>query len=171
MPRYVAFLRGVSPLNVKMPELQRCFEHAGFSNVRTVLTSGNVVFDSRRRGCRTIEAQAERAMQECLGRQFYPIVRTSVELQELVKGDPYADYFVPPAAKRVVSFLRDTQPPRVVLPLTEEGAHVCCVLGREVYSFYLPSPKGPVFIRLIEKAFGRDITTRTWDTVQKGAGA
>ena len=47
MPRYVAFLRGVSPMNCKMPELKRSFEDAGFSNVRTLLSSGNVAFDAR----------------------------------------------------------------------------------------------------------------------------
>jgi hypothetical protein len=30
--RYVALLRGVSPMNAKMPELARCFEAAGFSD-------------------------------------------------------------------------------------------------------------------------------------------
>ena len=46
MPRYVALLRGISPMNAKMPELKRCFEDAGFGNVKTLLSSGNVVFDS-----------------------------------------------------------------------------------------------------------------------------
>jgi uncharacterized protein (DUF1697 family) len=47
MPRYVAFLRGVSPMNAKMAELKRCFEGAGYTDVKTVLSSGNVVFDVR----------------------------------------------------------------------------------------------------------------------------
>jgi uncharacterized protein (DUF1697 family) len=34
-------------MNAKMPELKRCFESAGFTDVATVLGSGNVVFDSR----------------------------------------------------------------------------------------------------------------------------
>ena len=44
MRRYVAFLRGVNPMNAKMAELRRCFETAGFTDVRTVLSSGNVAF-------------------------------------------------------------------------------------------------------------------------------
>jgi uncharacterized protein (DUF1697 family) len=46
MPRYVAFLRGVSPMNAKMPELKKCFESAGFTDVKTLLSSGNVVFST-----------------------------------------------------------------------------------------------------------------------------
>ena len=34
MPRYVAFLRGVSPMNARMADLRRCFEVAGFGNVK-----------------------------------------------------------------------------------------------------------------------------------------
>jgi uncharacterized protein (DUF1697 family) len=40
MAQYVAFLRGVSPMNLKMPDLKRCFESAGFTSVRTLLSSG-----------------------------------------------------------------------------------------------------------------------------------
>src|SRR5690349_4890963 len=44
MPRYAAFLRGVMPMNAKMPDLKRAFERAGFTDVKTILGSGNVVF-------------------------------------------------------------------------------------------------------------------------------
>jgi hypothetical protein len=43
--------------------------------------------------------------------------------------------------------------------------------GRELLSAYVVSDKGPVFMAIIEKACGKDITTRTWDTVQKVARA
>jgi uncharacterized protein (DUF1697 family) len=36
MPRYVALLRGVSPMNAKMPALKQCFKGVGFSDVKTV---------------------------------------------------------------------------------------------------------------------------------------
>ena len=41
------------------------------------------------------------------------------------------------------------------------------VRGAEVLSAYVPSPKGPVFMRILEKTFGKDVTTRTWDTIAK----
>lgn len=76
MPRYVAFLRGVSPLNARMPELKRCFEAAGFTQVKTVLSSGNLVFDSRSAPEAALERRAEAAMQAGLGRCFFTIVRS-----------------------------------------------------------------------------------------------
>jgi uncharacterized protein (DUF1697 family) len=67
MPRYVAFLRGVSPMNAKMPELRRCFEAAGFTDVKTVLSSGNVVFGARAASEAALERRAENAMEEATG--------------------------------------------------------------------------------------------------------
>jgi uncharacterized protein (DUF1697 family) len=171
MPRYVAFLRGVSPLNAKMPALKACFEGAGFTAVKTVLGSGNVVFDARTASEATIERQAEAAMQAALGRSFYTIVRRADALTQLLASDPYAAFDLPPQAKRVVSFMRNPPVGRVVLPIESDGARVLTVIGREVFSAYEPSPNGPVFMTLIEKAFGKDVTTRTWETVRKCAAA
>ena len=58
MPHYVAFLRGVSPMNARTSELKRCFERAGFADVKTVLSSGNVVFDARASQEHSLERKA-----------------------------------------------------------------------------------------------------------------
>ncbi len=171
MTRYVALLRGVSPLNAKMPELKRAFETAGFTKVNTVLSSGNVVFDARAASEPGLERKAEACMQETLGRTFYTIVRPVSALQSMLEIDPYAAFPAPAGAKRVVSFLRQAVPPRLALPLESDGAQVLTVVGREVFTAYVPSDKGPVFLKLIGTAFGRDVTTRTWGTVKKCAAA
>lgn len=171
MPRYVALLRGVSPLNASMPALRASFEAAGFTCVRTVLSSGNVAFDADGIDPAAIEAAAESAMARTLGRSFYTIVRCSAELASLLASDPYAEHGIPPEAKRVVSFLREPRSPRVALPLAQDWASVFLVRGREVFTAYRPVDKGPVFMTLIEKAFGKDITTRTLETVARCAAA
>ncbi len=171
MPRYVAFLRGVSPQNARMPDLKRCFEAAGFSKVKTVLSSGNVVFDSPSKTESAIENAAEAAMQQGLGRSFCTIVRPVDRLTHLLQSDPYAASGAPPQAKRVVTFMRDVMTPKMPLPFLADDAAVLCQHGREVFTAYLPHPKGPVFMTLIERSFGRDVTTRTWETVRKCAAA
>src|SRR4029079_10453816 len=107
MPRYAAFLRGVSPMNAKMPELKRAFEKAGFDEVKTVLGSGNVVFSARAASDTALQRRAEAAMQEHLGRAFATIVRSVDELKALLAEDPFAQHRLPPAAKRIVTFLRE----------------------------------------------------------------
>ncbi|HET8744456.1 MAG TPA: DUF1697 domain-containing protein [Ramlibacter sp.] len=169
MPRHVAFLRGVSPMNLRMPALKACVEGAGFANVRTILSSGNVAFDSPGRSARELEQALEDAMARDLGRAFFTIVRSAQALAALVATDPFAGYGLPPQAKRVVSFLRAPRPPRVPLPLTLGTATVIRQQGADVLTAYLPGPDGPVFMKLIEQAFGADVTTRTWETLRKCA--
>lgn len=171
MPRYVAFLRGVSPMNAKMAELKRCFERAGFTDVKTVLSSGNVAFNARSESEAALERKAEAMMTKHLGRAFYTIVRPTSALCKLLDDDPYADYHLPENAKRVVTFLRKPHTEKLTLPIEVDGARILAKSGREVFSAYVPNPRGPVFMTLIEKTFGTNVTTRTWDTVKKCAKA
>ncbi len=167
MPRYAAFLRGVMPMNAKMPDLKQAFEAAGFSDVRTILSSGNVVFSARAASEVALQRKAEAAMDRRLGRSFFTIVRSIDALQELLASDPYRPFRLGPKAKRIVTFLRQAPARKIALPVQQDGARILAVRGSEIFSAYLPSPKGPVFMTLIEKTFGKDQTTRTWDTVAK----
>jgi uncharacterized protein (DUF1697 family) len=167
MPRYAAFLRGVSPANAKMPEVAACFESAGLTNVRTVLSSGNVVFSAGRGSEAHLAGAIEGAMMKRLGRRFLTIVRPIDALRALLGRDPFADLGLPAAAKRVVTFLREDAKPAGPLPFEREGATIWCVQGREAFTSYTPTPRGPVFMEMIKQRFGDAQTTRTWDTVGK----
>jgi uncharacterized protein (DUF1697 family) len=171
MARYAAFLRGVSPVNARMHELRACFEAAGFGQVRTLLSSGNVVFEARAGSAAALQRRIEVVLQERLGQTFLPLVRSAAQLSAVLAADPYQEFRVGPTAKRIVTFLRSApaRPPR--LPLAADEARILCIRGTEVFSIYLPNPRGPLFMSLIERTFGKDVTTRTWDTVRKVSGA
>jgi len=173
MNRYAAFLRGVSPMNAKMPELKRCFEDAGFTDVKTLLSSGNVAFSTARpASVATLQKRCEKAMHEGLGHSFMTLVRPTRHLQQLIDADPFAAFRLKPGAKRVVTFL--PEPLRrspVELPVTHGEACIHGLDGGEVFCSYVPEAKGPVFMHLLEKTFGKAITTRTWETVTKCAAA
>ena len=169
MPRYAAFLRGVMPTNAKMPELKAAFEAAGFTDVKTVLASGNVVFTARAATDAALERKIEAAMQQRLGRVFLTIVRPVDALRKVLAADPWRAWRVAPDAKRIVTFLRDKPSTKLKLPIEQDGARVLALKGREVFTAYTRTPKGPVFMSLIEKACGKEQTTRTWETVEKVA--
>ena len=171
MPRYIALLRGVSPMNAKMPELKRCFEDAGFSNVRTLLSSGNVAFDSPKRSELALARALEAAMAQSLQRSFWTLVRPASHLQALLEADPFAPFPLPANAKKVVTFLREPPTARLALPLERGGARILAMQGLEIFTAYTPVPGNPAFMALLEKTFGGAITTRTWDTVRKCAAA
>jgi uncharacterized protein (DUF1697 family) len=169
MRRYAAFLRGVMPTNCKMPALKAAFEAAGFEDVRTLLSSGNVVFSAPAAPETRLERRAEAAMMEHLGQAFFTLVRPIDALRRILASDPYEAFRLPPEAKRIVTFLRDKPKAKLALPIERDGARILLMRGGEIYSAYLPTPKGPVFMTLIEKTFGKEQTTRTWDTVTKVA--
>lgn len=154
-----------------MLDLKHCFEEAGFTNVKTVLSSGNLVFDARMSKEAALERRAEAAMDAALGRTFYTIVRPIERLQRILKADPYAAFELPQGAKRVVTFLRESRSLGIKMPIENRGARILCVDDREVFTAYVPDARGPAFMVLIEKTFGTNVTTRTWETVKKCARA
>src|SRR5262245_36463222 len=116
MRRYAAFLRGVSPMNVKMSELKSAFELAGFADVKTVLSSGNVVFSAPPASEAALERKAEAAMKKHLGQAFLTIVRPVDALRAMLAADPYKAFRLKPGSKRIVTFLRRKPKARLGLP-------------------------------------------------------
>ena len=78
MTEYVALLRGISPLNPNMrnEKLRGVFTRLGFKNVRTVITSGNVLFETEARNMRQLEASIEKALPQQLGFTSTVIIRS-----------------------------------------------------------------------------------------------
>ena len=169
MPRYAAFLRGVMPTNAKMPRLKAAFEAAGFTDVKTLLASGNVVFSAPAAPVASLERRAEQAMHNQLGQAFLTIVRPVNGLRKILASDPYKGFRLAPESKRIITFLRERPSKTLKLPIEFEGARILAMQGGAIFSVYVPNPKGPVFMNLIEKTFGKEVTTRTWDTVSKAA--
>ncbi len=154
-------------MNCSMPALKKCLEKAGFTNVVTVLSSGNVVFDARSGSIATLEKKVEAAIAADMKRAFPTLVRSLDDLTALLESDPYRGVRLAPGSKRVVTFLRRAPKPAPKLPIELDGAKIVRLKGTEVFSAYVTGPKGPVFMTLLEKTFGKDITTRTWETVTK----
>lgn len=167
MPRYAALLRGVSPMNCKMADLRNALERAGFTNVKTVISSGNAVFSARMSPEQALQRKCEAAFEQHLGRSFLTIVRSIADLEKLLAADPYQRFQRPPNAKRDVTFLREAPVRKPKLPVELRGARICSVEDRVAFSFHVPQQADPAFMVLIEKTFGKDVTTRTWETVDR----
>ena len=167
MQRYAAFLRGVSPMNLKMPALARSLEAAGFDDVKTLLSSGNAVFSTRSASEAALERRIEQALAKTVGRTFLTIVRSVESLHAILESDPFARVRLKAGSKRVVTFLRRSPKTKLAVPIEIHGARILAIAGREVFTAYVPSPRGAVFMTLIEKTFGTEVTTRTLDTVRK----
>jgi uncharacterized protein (DUF1697 family) len=154
-----------------MTALKAALEKAGFTEVRTVLASGNTVFAARAQKTDKLESVIEHALQATAGKTFGTFVRPIAALEQMLAADPFAGHRLAPDAKRVVTFLRKPLSPaekaKIKLPIEHDGVRVLALGEREVFTAYVRSPRGPVFMNLLEKTFGKETTTRTWDTVKK----
>jgi uncharacterized protein (DUF1697 family) len=152
--RYVAMLRGIGPTNPNMrgEKLLSVFVGLGFSNVRTVIASGNVVFDSTSKNQAALEAKIEKELPKRLGFASTTIIRSKGELEALVKKNPFKGAQHNQHSYLVVTFFRNRNQVR--------NDVLCNVVDTR-------SAKTPDFMRGLEKQYGKQITTRTWATVDR----
>lgn len=106
-------------------------------------------------------------MERHLGKAFQTIIRPSSFLRLLIERDPFSEFDLPTDAKPVVTFLRRPHEGALKLPIVQAHASILRLECTEVFSAYVPNKKGPVFMALLEKTFGKAITTRTLETVRK----
>lgn len=168
--RYVALLRGIGPTNPNMrnEKLREVFQGLGFQNVQTVITTGNVLFESPSRGVKALEARIEEAIQERLGFTSTTIIRSHQQLRRLVGDDPFGRIDDAPTTRLNVTFLKEKQTTDLRFPYLakKKGYSVISMNGREVFSVVdLTGATTPDVMAWLEKQFGKAVTTRTWKTV------
>lgn len=90
MTRYAALLRGVNVggVNMKMADLADVVRGLGYSEVKTVLASGNVVFESTDAG-ETIKGDLEVALRERFGYEAWVHVLPVARIEKLIAAYPY----------------------------------------------------------------------------------
>ncbi len=170
MTSYVALLRGIAPANPKMRNaaLRGVFEQVGLEQVRTVISSGNVLFDSAESDRGTLERRIEEALEEHLGAPCSTIVRSGRQMALLAGLDVFDDYDDGPTQRCNVTFLKRARPAASIRLRDEPGARVVAVRNQAVFTV-IDTTTGttPALMRELERVCGREITMRTWRTVHR----
>lgn len=172
MITYVALLRGIAPLNPNMrnEKLRGVFEKLGFENVRTVISSGNVVFESPSRAVKRLEESIENALPEELGFKSTTIIRTKAQIQQLVDKNPFKGMEHSQKSSLNVTFLKNKTSLDIKFPYKFDNRDYTLVgiyAGAICSVIDLTSSKTPDLMGWLEKKFGKEITTRTWKTVER----
>lgn len=91
MTRYTALLRGINVggINIKMADLRDAFSELGFTEVRTVLASGNVLFDAAASDPRQLKATIEQALSERFGYDAWVFVFELSVIRDVVAAYPF----------------------------------------------------------------------------------
>ncbi len=171
MARYLALLRGVNvggAKRVPMAEWRVLLEGLGCTQVRTLLNSGNAVFDSPARLPATLAGRIHEGIAQTLGVETAVIVKTARQVSDIVVENPLAVADLDPR-RLLVAFAAEPEALLGLVPITKllqppeqlsigtHAAYLHCAGG------ILQSTAGAA---LLGKP-GRGITTRNWATVLK----
>lgn len=173
MPRYVALLRAINVGGqnvVKMDQLRRLLEKAGFSGVATFIASGNVIFDSRAKNGAAIEKTIETVLRGALGFDVPTFVRTDAEIENVASHQPFPPLKMQDARALNVGFLKaplNAAAMRALMAFTSDidDFHT---RAREIYWLCRVGQGESKFSNVkLEKAIGAMCTFRSISTVAK----
>ncbi|MEQ1593710.1 MAG: DUF1697 domain-containing protein [Casimicrobium sp.] len=171
MPRFVALLRGVNVggnKRVPMDEWRVLLEGLGYTEVRTLLNSGNAVFASTIRSSATHETRIAASIAEAMQLDVAVVVKSAKEFAAIEAESPFAAAAADPS-RLLVAFARDVSVLQGLAPLLalvrppddfrigREAAYLWCPDG------ILQSKAGDALLGKLGKA----VTTRNWATAQK----
>lgn len=172
MPRYIALLRGINVggnKKVPMAQLRELMEGLGYTDVATLLQSGNAVFTSKEKSAAKVGKQLEAAIAKEFGFEVSVLIRTRDELAAAIQANPLSGAEDDPS-HFLVTFLSDVPDPKKLAAI-EPTAYLpdeFRVVGREIYARF---PEGIRDSKLATVLGGPRLgvtpTARNWNTVLK----
>lgn len=171
MPTLIALLRGINvgkAKRVAMAELRKLVEKLGYTDVRTLLNSGNVIFTAPNSDTAKASARIEKALVENTGVSARVLVVTAADLAVAVKENPLLK-MADNSSRLLVAFLFNPAVLAGLKPLLKQDwGQERLALGSRVAYFWLPDGviDSKIFAALSRKPSG-DVTTRNWATVLK----
>lgn len=167
---YILFLRGINVggnKKVPMADLKKLLVSLGFQNVKTYLASGNASFEAKTKPSAT---EIERQIEKTFGFPVDTIIRTLADLQKIRTSDPFAGIDVTKQTRLYVTFLTDKPASSLPIPYTspDKSFRILSATKSEICSVLdLAIATTPEAMNILEKTYGKKITTRNWNTIFK----
>lgn len=171
MARFVALFRGINvgrAKRVAMVDLRALLESLGFGGVRTLLNSGNAVFDGPAEPQANLARRIQAAAASKLGVDALVIVKSAKDFAAVVAGNKLAAVATDPS-RLLVAFTNDAKSLAALESIAnahwgaeavhvgKHAAYVWCANG------ILESKTGAALLG----GLGQTGTTRNWSTVTK----
>lgn len=170
---YIALLRGINVgghHKVPMADLRNEMKKIGFKNVRTLLNSGNVIFEYNSSGTAKLERTIATHLEEKFEFPIPVLIRKEEEILELINAKPFEGIEVTDAIRLYATFLKKQPDLSLALPWISEDRsfRIIEIRDRTVCSVLdLSSTTTPKGMNSLEDFFGSDITTRNWNTIHR----
>ncbi len=170
--QYIAFLRGINVSGhhkVPMGELQMKLQEWGFEHVVTLLNSGNVIFTTTSNP-EDLEKTISEYLEHTFGFPVPTIVRDSEMINRLFQEAPFQGIEVHKDIRLYVSFLKKSAAVNLKIPWasSDNAYKILAIHDKTILSVLdLSVSNTPKAMEGLEKYFGRDITTRNWNTIAR----
>jgi len=170
---YIVFLRGINVGgNHKLPmsELKLIMTDMGFSNVVTLLNSGNVIFTYAEADLSNLESDISIQLEEKFGFPVPTIVKAEDEIRMLFDSNPFADIELTKDIRQYISFQKFASKSELELPWQSEDGSFQILSddnGIIVSVLDLSKTGTPKAMKIVEEKYGKDITTRNWKTIER----
>lgn len=169
---HIALLRAINVggHTVPMERLRKLFTELGYKNVRTLIASGNVVFDAGSKKAATLETAIEKHLESSLGYEVSTFVRTPGEISAILGHEPFPRAAIDQAHALWIGFLKeppgaDAARKLAALRCATDDFHVH---GREVYWLRrVTSTDSKIAGSHVERALAAPLTARNITTVTK----
>ena len=172
MDTRIALLRSVNVVGknkIRMPELTRAFEKAGFKKVRTYIQSGNVIFETEEESPEVLSGKISTMIAKKFGLTIHAVVISPQELADVVSHNPFAKKPGIDLTRQHVTFLdREADPVKAEKLLSYNYPPDEIIIGSSVVYVHCPDGYGRTKYdnNFIEKKLGANATSRNWNTCQ-----
>lgn len=176
MTRWAVMLRGVNLGNrqLKSTELKAAIETLGYRDVKTLLASGNAVFDADEDDAKAVEQAVHTALKAHTGLDSDIFARDGDQLSAAIAANPFAQEVVDRPSFVVVMFHHDPFDAALIdaLAARYDGPERMVAVGRELFIDFPDGQGRSNLIPMMLKAgFPKRYTGRNWNTVTKLAAA
>jgi uncharacterized protein (DUF1697 family) len=171
MARYAVLLRGINVggnKKIAMAQLRELLERLGFTDVKTLLQSGNAIVSSKLPAAK-VAAACEKGIEEAFGMKVRCLVLTGAQLRAVIAAHPLADV-ADNGSRMFALFLFDELDPAQLSthdPATLEPGRI--VLGDGVVYHWCPDGvlEAADVAGFLKKHHKATVTSRNWNTVVK----
>ncbi len=172
MKKYIALLRGINVgghHKVPMAELKAEMSQWGYKSIVTLLNSGNIVFESDDSELVRVESALQSQLENHFGFAIPVICVNADEISDLVSDNPFEGVETNENIRLYLTFLREKP---VTVKFSEKGSEdgfkILETRGRIIVSVLdLSISKTVKGMEQLEKLYGKNITTRNYNTILK----
>ena len=173
MPLLISFIRGINVgghKKIKMADLRDLYQQLGFHDPRTLLQSGNVIFEAEETDLALVGARIEAGIGEQFGFEAQALLRTPQSFRAALADHPFTAEQLERGSHAMIVFLSGAPDESAVAALRENnaGRETIAATADSLYVFYTDGvARSKLDTKRIERSLGMVASARNWNTCQR----